>query len=242
MTTASLPETINANVFIKTDTKDNLNSYIVPLGEMVYATDEKTLRIGDGINFGGSLIKNRNYFVSRTSSASRNGLLDENTNLEANLDSVLKLTIQMNPNEVTYYKGKCQATFMSGGIGSATSSPIVYMYNLFGRQYSYNIKLIQIIYDYNAANFSFSDKQKTLFGGGGLLSSIGNEPRIYIDEPLTYEQTNTAGIFFFESEFYFSSNIYDASDNTITIGCAWASNGSTAVSILNGILEVQQIQ
>ncbi len=221
---------IYANVSIKTDTKNNLDSYIPPLGVMVYSTDDKTLRIGDGNSFGGQQIKSPSYFKSINGLGSTKQPSDGLT-----LDPVLNVSLPaLAPNETGIYKGECGALFISAptsGDYSNISSPIINMFltdnygiidPITGTQ-----KLTQLLGDNNELVETDTQISKNI-----TMFPLFDYNSIAIAEP---DQDNQKSIFSYSSEFYFSVS------TSGIFGCYWGSNGNNNISIRDAVLYVERI-
>jgi hypothetical protein len=227
---SDLPTIINANVSIKTDTKNDLNSYILSSGELAYAIDEGTLRIGNGTDPGGSkVINGETYFVSETntnayisSAVIRNNVLTYSSD---DLDPIIKFTIINPTNKISYFRGNCKAAFLN----IATNNdflPEIYIYNsgIKSDPFKHSLSTIDLSLDGTV------DSIVSKISPGDdppLLSSAYGNPVI--------APSSSSAVFFYETDtFYFRAS------GLCTVGLAWGCSGSGLRAY--GSLEITRIK
>jgi len=221
---SSLPDAIEANVAIRSDAQQVIDSYVLPLGQLAYVTDERTLRVGDGINLGGVQVQSKTRMQKRLTRTTRTAGLSYD---EADLDETLALTIGCSDEGGCQYRGSCRALFLS-----QASSPIAYVYgwdSMLSPVISMGMYQIEQCGPNNAPKKSYDKRMESVWFPG--FEFICGSPVVWIDAP------GEQHAFVYESEFFFSLNQGDS----ITVGCGWGSNDGGGIFICEGsLIEVQR--
>lgn len=224
---SDMPATINANVSILTNTKNSLDSYVLPSGELGYAHDEGTLRIGNGVDLGGSRIVGETYFVSETNTNNLTNPTALRTNVAISntfndLDPAIKLIITNPANKISYFRGTCKATFVSTS-GNILPTAYIYTSGINSNPFKHSISTVDLLSD-----LSLTDTVSKI--------NKGTIPFIQFAEvDYTVSPGSSSVVFFYETDtFYFSAS------GLCTIGLAWGCSGSALRT--HGSLEVTRIK
>lgn len=226
---SDLPTIINASVAIKIDTKANLDAYVIPSGELVYATDQNSLRIGDGNTNGGNRIIPESYYVAINSSTSipRSG----NT---VSLDPQLQINVPSPASgTVSYFRGRCLATFIP-----TETNPITQISPIVGLDHIPNAVNIEVqAGSHSLSSPIVSDSQEMLRKNYWYGETSSPYASYLFDAPSKYiTASNNSNVFYYENYFNFISR------GSGTIGLYWASSNDASTLLVDGLLEIIKVK
>ena len=203
---AGLPEVINANVLIRNKTNSELQSHILPLGELAYETDTNMIKVGDGIHTGGVYPFPSCFSVFRSMAGGQNLTRSDRS---AQPDPVLNLDINLN--EECIFKVSYSAFF-------SVSPPYVYLSTTGVAMCPITQSISKLavnqdgIYNSNYGFLKTIDERKSIAAPGFWDLNF---------EVLTfYEQDPSALGYLFEGEAMISNN----GDSNLNINISWTNS------------------